>query len=53
MYVFVIRVAVHGFIGILLRVKEAVNLCIIKETNIAVADSLLVCNLKNIADRIP
>jgi len=53
MHVFVIRIAVHGLVRELLRVKESVDLRLPKCSDIVVTNALLVSDVEDFTDRMP
>ena len=52
MYVFVVRITVHGLVRKFLRIEEAVDLLFFKISDIVITDSLLVRNVENVTDRM-
>ena len=53
MYVFIVRIAVHGLVRELLRIEEAIDLRFLKITDIVVADSFRVSDVKDFTDGMP
>ena len=53
MYMLVVRIAVHGLVCKLLRVKEAVDLRFLKCSDIVIADALLVSDIEDFTDGMP
>ena len=50
MYVFVVRIAVHGLVRKFLRIEEAVDLLFLKIADIAIADTLFVSDVEDVTD---
>jgi hypothetical protein len=53
MYTLIVRIAVHGLVRELLRVKESVDLRLPKCSDIVVTNALLVSDVEDITDRMP
>ena len=53
MYVFIVRIAVHGLVRELLWIEEAIDLRFLKVTDIVVAESFRVSDAKDFTDGMP
>ena len=53
MHMLVVRISVHGFVRKLLRIEDAIDLRIVKGSDIVVMDTFLVSDAENLTDRVP
>ena len=53
MYMLVVGISVHGLVCKLLWIEDAIDFRFVKDANIIIMDTFLICDVENLTDRVP